>query len=61
MGWAWIFSETTFCKNGMVCGALVQELTNGHRWQVRDCSFLHCTEMLHLQIEKHYLAVHIVT
>ena len=46
-GWAWIFSGTEHLQNGVVCGVLVQVLTNGHKWQVTGGMFLQCTEMPH--------------
>lgn len=51
LGWEWIFSGTVHVQNGMVCGVLVQVLTNGHKWQVTGCTFLQCTEMLHCKLK----------
>lgn len=51
LGWAWIFSGTVYLQNGMVCGVLVQVLTNGHKWQVTGFAFVQCTEMLHCELK----------
>ena len=48
---------TVHLQNGMVCGVLVQMLTNGHKWQVTGYTFLQCTEMLHCKLKSVILQV----